>query len=303
MFLLAANDPTDHVKDVILWQLEGWPPITMHMVTIIFVAILFVVAMMMVAKAVATGPESLGNERYITKGKFNQLIESIIIYLRDEMLEPVLGKETARRYLPHLMTIFFFVLFNNIFGLLPILAIIHIAGGHTTYIGGTATANIMVTGALAFIAFLLIEIHGFKELGFAGWVAHLTGGLHKEAWYIWPVMIVVVVVEFFGHFIKPAALAIRLFANMVAGHTLMAVLLGFGATAAAGGMGVFGVGAISLVAGIAAVLVTFLELFVSFLQAFIFMFLTAVFMSLLSHPDEEHEHEHDAEPVLEAAAE
>ena len=84
------------------------------------------------------------------------------------------------------------------------------------------------------------------------------------------------------------ALAIRLFANMVAGHTLMAVLLGFGAAAATGGSGALGIGAISLVSGMAAVLVTFLELFVAFLQAFIFMFLTAVFISLLSHHEQEH---------------
>ena len=300
IYLLAANDPTDHVKDVILWQPEGWPPlITMHMVTIVVVAIIFVLAMMKVAKAVATGPESEGNERYITKGRFNQMIEAMVIYLRDEMLEPVLGKKHTKRYLPYLMTVFFFILFNNLIGLIPILDIIHLFGGHNTWIGGTATANIMVTGALAFLSLLLIQIHAFRELGIIGWIKHQTGGLHEEAWYIWPVMIIVVPVELLGHLIKPVALSIRLFANMVAGHTLMAVLLGFGAVAAKAGSGTLAIGAIAAISGIAAVMVTFLELFVSFLQAFIFMFLTAVFMSLLSHHDEDHEHEE--EPALEAA--
>ena len=103
--------------------------------------------------------------------------------------------------------------------------------------------------------------------------------------------------EIAGHFIKPTTLAIRLFANMVAGHTLMAVLTGFGLAAAQGGMGAFGIGTISLVSGFAAILVTFLELFVSFLQAFIFMFLTAVFISLMSHHDEAGHGEAEGTPV------
>ena len=137
-------------------------------------------------------------------------------------------------------------------------------------------------------------------MGIKGWLKHLTGGLLKEKWYIWPVLIMVVPVELVGHLIKPMALAIRLFANMVAGHTLMAVLLGFGATAAKGGSGAFGIGAITLVSGVAAVLITFLELFVGFLQAFIFMFLTAVFISMMSHHEEEHESS-SAEAQLEPA--
>ncbi len=306
MYLFAADDPTNHVKDVVLWQPEGWPPlITMHMVTIVVVTIIFVLAMMKVAKAVATGPESEGNERYITKGRFSQMIEAMVIYLRDEMLEPVLGEKHTKRYLPYLMTVFFFVLFNNLFGLLPILDIIHLTHldqklfkGNTP-IGGTATANIMVTAALAFLSLILIQIHALRELGIIGWLKHQTGGLHEEAWYIWPVMLIVVPVELLGHLIKPVALSIRLFANMVAGHTLMAVLLGFGAVAAKAGSGTLGISAIAAISGVAAVMVTFLELFVAFLQAFIFMFLTAVFMSLLSHHDEDHEH--SEEPVLEAA--
>jgi F-type H+-transporting ATPase subunit a len=149
----------------------------------------------------------------------------------------------------------------------------------------------MVTGALAFVAFISIEIHGFKELGIKGWLLHCTGGLVPGPIYLLPVALLVFVVELAGHFIKPDALAIRLFANMVAGHTLMAVLLGFGAMAAKGGMSPVGWGSITLVSGIAAVAITFLELFVAFLQAFIFMFLTAVFISLLSHHEEHAEHE------------
>ncbi len=295
LMTLAAADPLDHVTDLVLLRIDGTPVLTMHMLTIILVAVLFVLAMIAAARSIATGPESEGNERYITKGKFSQLIETLVVYLRDEMLVPVLGKEHTRRYLPYLLSLFFFILFNNLFGLMPLLDVMHLFGVHEPWLGGTATANIMVTGALAFLSFILIQFHGFRELGFKGWVEHQTGGLIHEPWFIWPVMLVVVPVELAGQFIKPTALAIRLFANMVAGHTLMAVLTGFGLAAAEGGMGGLGIGAISVISGIAAVLITFLEVFVAFLQAFIFMFLTAVFVSLMSHHGEEHEDEHEHE--------
>ena len=92
---------------------------------------------------------------------------------------------------------------------------------------------------------------------------------------------VIFVVELAGVFIKPVALAIRLFANMVGGHVLLATLLLLGSTFMDEGSSPGVVAGVSVVSGIAAVLITFLELFVAFLQAFIFMFLTAVFISLI----------------------
>ncbi len=292
MFLLASDDPTTHVRDVILLKIGDFPILTMHMVTLIAVAGVFVWVMTRAASAIATGPESQGNDRYLTRGRVAQLIETMVIYLRDEMLVPVLGRTHTARYLPYLMTLFFFVLFQNLFGLIPVTDILHLAGVHNTPIGGTATANIMVTGALAVLSFLMIEVHAFREQGVKGWIIHNFGGLVPGPWYLFPIALLVFMVELTGHLIKPVALAIRLFANMFAGHTLMAVLLSFGVMAGKAGMGTLGITSISLVSGGAAVMVMFLELFVAFLQAFIFMFLTAVFISLLSHHDEAHEHEH-----------
>jgi len=292
MFLLASDDPTSHVRDVILLKIGDFPILTMHMVTLIAVAGFFVWVMTRAAEAIATGPESEGNDRYLTRGRVAQLIETMVIYLRDEMLVPVLGRTHTARYLPYLMTLFFFVLFQNLFGLIPIADILHLAGVHNTAIGGTATANLAVTGALAVLSFILIEVHAFREQGVKGWIIHNFGGLVPGPWYLFPIALLVFVVELTGHLIKPVALAIRLFANMFAGHTLMAVLLSFGVMAGKAGMGTLGITSISLVSGAAAVLVMFLELFVAFLQAFIFMFLTAVFISLLSHHDEASEHEH-----------
>ncbi len=302
MFLLATDDPTTHVRDLILFKSGETPILTMHMVTIIGVAALFVAVMMVAARSIGTGPESQGNDRYLTKGRIGQLIEAMIVYLRDEMLLPVLGEKHTRRYLPYLMTLFFFILFQNVFGLLPLLDILHLSGVEEPWFGGTATANIMVTGALALISFVAIELHAVRELGIKGWLLHNCGGLVPGPIYLFPIALLVFVVELAGHLIKPMALAIRLFANMVAGHTLMAVLLGFGLAAAKGGAGWLGIGSIAAISGLAAVAITFLELFVAFLQAFIFMFLTAVFIILFSHHDEEHEHdEKKAEPALEPA--
>ncbi len=299
MFLLASDDPTTHVRDVILLKIGDFPILTMHMVTLIAVAGVFVWVMTRAAAAIATGPESEGNDRYLTRGRIAQLIETMVIYLRDEMLLPVLGRAHTARYLPYLLTLFFFVLFQNLFGLIPVADILHLAGVHNTPIGGTATANIMVTGALAVLSFLMIEVHAFREQGVKGWLIHNFGGLVPGPIYLFPIALLVFTVELTGHFIKPVALAIRLFANMFAGHTLMAVLLSFGVMAAKAGMGTLGITSISLISGGAAVLVMFLELFVAFLQAFIFMFLTAVFISLLSHHDEDHEHEHkESQPAV-----
>ena len=308
MLLLAADNPTDHVTDLpLLVTAGGTPLLTMHMITMLAVAGACVLVMMKVANAIATGPESEGNERYITKGRLAQLVEAIIVYLRDEMLIPVLGEKHTKQYLPYLLTLFFFVLFQNLFGLVPVVDILHLFGVHETWFGGIATANIAVTGALAVLSFLLIELHGFRELGLKGWLLHNCGGLVPGPVYLYPIALLVFFVELVGHLVKPAALALRLFANMFAGHTLMAVLVGFGAMAAKGGLSWLGIGAISAISGVAAVMITFLELFVAFLQAFIFMFLTAVFISLMSHHDEEHEDEQresktEAEPEVQPAA-
>jgi F-type H+-transporting ATPase subunit a len=291
MLLLASDNPLDHVTDLVLVGTKEHPIITMHTITLLLVTAVFVLAMVYVARAIATGPASQGNERYLTRGRFAQMIEAMIVYLRDEMLTPVLGEHDTRRYLPFLMTVFFFVLFNNLFGMLPVGPIMELVGIEKTWIGGTATANLMVTGALAFISFFVIEMHAFKQLGFKGWLLHNCGGLVPGPKGLYLIVPIVFAVELAGHFIKPAALAIRLFANMVAGHTLMAVLLGFGVAAKTAGMSALGWGSITLVSGTAAVAITFLELFVAFLQAFIFMFLTAVFISLLSHHEEHEEQE------------
>jgi F-type H+-transporting ATPase subunit a len=290
-----------HVLDKELIDVGIIGTVSMQVVTMIIGSILLLLIMPRVAKRISTGSSSQGNERYITKGRLSQLVEVICLYLRDAMLVPVMGEKDTRKYFPFLMTMFFFILMMNLLGLIPLPDIQNIIGkfgwgnDHFAVIGGTPTSNINITVGLAAISFVVIQIHSFRELGVLGFLEHMTCGLTKGPWFLWLVVPVIFVVELAGLFIKPGALAIRLFANMVGGHVLLATLLLFGAdfyeVLPFGGLA-----GVTIVSGIAAILITFLEVFVAFLQAFIFMFLTAVFISLMSHHDEEHEsHEsHDA---------
>lgn len=308
----ADPQPLDHVTDTIFrartkeqvpdgikWVTNDWPlnktgmlpTFTLHMGTLLVASALTLITMWWVSKRMQTTGSSDPHRKYLPKGRLSQIVESVIVYLRDEMIVPILGEQNSRRYLPFLLTVFFFIWFNNLFGLLPLLDFQHLLGGlgwhdyHWAIIGGTATGNIAVTAALATIAFVVIQAHGFRELGVIGWINHLRC---DAPWYAAPL---IMLVEFAGLFIKPAALAIRLFANMLAGHVLMATVMLFGFMALSAGLGWFVGGAVGVVSGVFATALYFLELFVATLQAFVFMFLVAVFMSLMNHHDE-HEDEH-----------
>lgn len=321
MALLGSGiNPLGHVLDVdlvggprpVFRGTEQWgdyvgltnqPLVTMHMITLILAALLLWWALTSAARAIATGPKSEGNDRYRTCSRFGQLIEVIVIYLSEKAIRPVLGKD-ANRYLPFLLTLFFFILVCNLLGLFPFVDLQHISdvlfdvdlGGESAMdwavFGGTVTSNLAVTAGLAALAFIVIQVHGFRELGIGGWLKHLSGGAPM---YLLPIM---VPVELMSLLIKPAALAIRLFANMVAGHTLMATLSLFGymAYSSLGWAGVIGISIPSILFALA---ISFLEIFVAFLQAFIFMFLTTVFIGQLSHHDEDDEKETGTEHALE----
>jgi F-type H+-transporting ATPase subunit a len=288
MFVLAADNPLEHVVDVMLVPTgEGTGPfstlLSMHMLTMLLVCILLVVTMMSVAKSMRVGQSADGAGRYITKGRFAQAIEAVCVYLRNEIVRPQLGDATDK-FIGYLWTLFFFILFSNLLGLIPILDVQHLLGIHWTPIGGAITSNIAVTSALALIAFAIFQYNGIRRLGIATYLKHYTAGAPV---FLWPLMIPV---EILGTFIKPFALAVRLFANMVAGHTLIATLMMF-TKMGLDGVGLLGGGAISIASFAAALPLMFLEILVAFIQAFIFMLLTAVFIAQLMP----HEHEHDDE--------
>ncbi len=313
--ILASDDPIQHIVDKSIFD----SPLMLSMVTLVVGAALVCWLLGRAAKAISTGPESMGNRRFLPSTKFGATIEVIVLYLRNDMLVPVMGERLTAKYLGFLLTLFFFILILNIIGLIPFVeiqdAMYYFAGKHfdikdhqtAAIFGGAATASISVTAGLACITFVVVQTQGLKELGLKGWLEHLCGGseLVHGAWFLWAVIPIIFVVEFFGLFVKPAALAIRLFANMVAGHTLLLTVTMFGAMAMKAGLGTFAVGGITVVSGIGAIIITFLEVFVALLQAFIFMFLSAVFISLMAHEEHadhaDHADDHGHAPHAEGA--
>jgi len=193
---------------------------------------------------------------------FANAVEAIILYFRDEVVRRNIG-HGADRFTPLILTLFFFILTMNLLGLVPW--------------GATATGNLSVTAALALVALVVIEVSGFAELGPRGYartIFYKPEGLNPVMGGV--MLLVMTPVEFLGKLAKPFALAIRLFANMTAGHTILLALLGliliFG-----GNLGVAG-GSIVM-----STLLMLLEIFVAFLQAYIFAMLTAVFIGLIRH--------------------
>ena len=193
-------------------------------------------------------------------------MEALVIYFRDEVVRRNIG-HGADAYTGYILTLFFFILFMNLLGLMPF--------------GSTATGNFMVTGALALMTFVVVEISGMRTLGFKGYmrtIFYAPPGLPPSGQAA--LLVILTPGEFLGKLTKPFALMIRLFANMMAGHTLVLSLLGF----------IFlfsGIGAAKwLVAGgsvLIVIAIMALEVFVAFLQAYIFAMLSAVFIGLIRH--------------------
>ena len=204
------------------------------------------------------------------KGAWYGIGESIILFVRDEMVYAVMGKQNGRPLVPFFLTLFCFILFLNLFGLVP--DVFH------TGVLGTATANLAVTGGLALASLVAIHAMGIAH---HGPVKHWKNFIPHVPLALVPLM---AVVEFAGIVVKPAALTIRLFANLTAGHLVVLGLFGLAyfTSAAMGGALGNAMGALPLVMAIA---IYGLELFVAFVQAYIFTYLTIVFVGASVHPE------------------
>ncbi len=243
-----SSQMISHVTlDSELWKfhlggLEVNMSITRHVLMMMIAAGLLIVLGIFGRRKLALVPKGLAN-----------VLEAFVLFIRDEIAVPNMGKKFGLGFTPYLCSTFFFILACNLLGLIPY--------------GSTATGNVSVTAALAFMSFLVIQYAGMRKMGFFGYFGHLVP--HGVPWWLSPVM---VVVELMGIFAKPFALCIRLFANMVAGHVVILSLIGLVFV-----MSVW-VFPLSVAFG---VFMYFLELFVAFLQAYVFTMLTAVFIGLL----------------------
>jgi F-type H+-transporting ATPase subunit a len=205
----------------------------------------------------------------LPKGGWWNAFESLLTFVRNEIARPNLGEHDADKYVPYLWTLFLFLLFCNLLGMFPFM--------------GSPTASIWVTGALACISFLMLHGAAIVKMGPIHYVQSLWP--HIEVPYVgWFFSLAIFSIELVSTFIKSGVLAVRLFANMFAGHMVLAVILIFIYSAAQAGNG-FLLGGVSVASVLGVVALSLLELFVAFLQAYIFVFLTALFMGMALHPE------------------
>jgi F-type H+-transporting ATPase subunit a len=193
-------------------------------------------------------------------------VETLVVFFRDDVVRTNIG-HGADAYTPYVLTVFFFILVNNLLGLVPFM--------------GSATGNLAVTAALALLTFILVEVSGMRALGprgYLGTIFYAPRGLNPIATGL--MLIIMTPVEFLGKLTKPFALAIRLFANMTAGHTLILSLIGMIFVFSNLTVGRWGIAGASVAMSSA---IMILEVFVAFLQAYIFAMLTAVFIGLIRH--------------------
>ena len=268
-----GDSPLSHVIDhptmEIPWYPESWViglpnwggvQVTRFMVTELIAAILVVLIVIPLARHVS--------RQHITRGGFFNAFEAILLFIRDAVARPAIGGHGADAYLPYLWTVFFFVLFNNLLGLIPGLA--------------SATGNINVTATLALMTFATVVLSGMKELGVAGFWLGIVPHMDVPGWLkpaLWSLMFLI---EIIGLFIKHIVLAVRLFANMLAGHIVLAVILSFIIMAKDSGTPLWA--SVTTASVIGMIALSLLELFVAFLQAYIFTFLSALFIGSAVHP-------------------
>ncbi|MCF8223671.1 MAG: F0F1 ATP synthase subunit A [Bacteroidales bacterium] len=182
-------------------------------------------------------------------------LEPIVLFVRDDIALPNIGEEKYGRFMPYLLTVFFFILFNNLLGLIPV-----IPGG------SNVTGNIAVTFTLAFFSMVMINVNGSK----AYWKDIFnTPGV--PWWLKFPIPLMPVV-ELIGVIAKPFALMIRLFANITAGHIVVLSLVAL--------IFIFDSLAVAPLSIFMVIFMDILELLVAFIQAYVFTLLTALFVGL-----------------------
>jgi F-type H+-transporting ATPase subunit a len=235
--------------------------ITKHVVFLALAA--FLVAVVLILAARDAKKEHEAGAARGPKGAAN-VVEAFILYLRDEVALRNIG-HGGEKFVPYIVAVFFFILFSNLLGLLPW--------------GASPTGNISVTAALAIMTFLVVEISGMRALGFKGYaktIFYAPEGM-SLAMKI-PMLLIMTPVEFLGKLTKPFALAIRLYANMTAGHAVVLALTGL--LVMAGMANRLFVAPAPLIMAVA---IMILEIFVAFLQAYIFAMLSSVFIGLIRH--------------------
>lgn len=222
--------------------------ITRHVIFMMLAAIILILIFRKVANSY--------KDNRVPKGLSN-FMETMIVFVRDDVVKPAIGKG-YEKFMPFLLTIFFFILTCNFLGLIPF--------------GATATSNISITAGLAILSFLVTQIGGIAKNGFFGYFKGLIPG-GVPGWLL-PLMMVV---ELLGLVTKPFALAVRLFANLTAGHVVILSLIGL--------IFILNTIYVSPVSVAFALFIYLLEILVALIQAYIFTMLSSLFIGMAVHQD------------------
>lgn len=257
--------------------------LTKFMVLQVVAAVIVLLVFRGLAKRIRSGQPATG--------RFWNFWESIALFIRDEVVRPTIGDHDphhhedhhgnvhfdghekisaahpADQYLPFIWSCFFYILICNLLGAVPWL--------------GSATGNLNVTGVLAGSAFVATVFFGFRAMGPSGFFHNMMPDTGLPGAFGSVLTLGIFAIEIFGFFIKHSVLAVRLFANIMGGHTVIAVILGFIAQASHSGFAIWGLVTVGSIVG--QLFIGCLELFVAFLQAYVFAFLATIFIAGAVH--------------------
>ncbi len=284
---MFAHEPTPHghvmdtdrwtffeylFSDTVEWELPSVRvfghdlQLTKFMILELVAALLIVVIYLPIARRARKGD--------LPRGRWWNAFETLLTFVRNEIARPNLGghhhEEEADKFVPFLWTLFLFILFCNLLGMFPFL--------------GSPTASIYATGGLALVAFAMMHGAAVAKMGPVHYLVSLWP--HIDVPYVgWFFSGMIFTIELFGTVIKAGVLAIRLFANMFAGHMVLATILLFIYQAGVYGSSVGLWGTVTFGSVLAVTALSLLEIFVAFLQAYVFTFLTALFMGMALNPE------------------
>jgi F-type H+-transporting ATPase subunit a len=232
------------------WDFSITKTVAGVMVASLLIIVLFVRVARAARKSSGSAPTGIHN-----------LIEPVVIFIRDEIAYPAIGEDKSARFMPFLLTIFFFILINNLLGLIPIFPF-----------GANVTGNISVTLVLAVFTFLVTNLSGNRHY----WKEIFNPDV--PWWMKFPIPLMPFV-EFSGLFTKPFVLMVRLFANMLAGHLIVTVFISliFIFSNVLGNAAGWGISPISV--GFA-IFIILLDVLVSFIQAYVFTLLSALYFGM-----------------------
>ncbi len=252
-----ASGNVDEASTKALWDLSITKNVASLLMSVVFLLLIFISIAKSYKRRAGQAPKGL-----------QSFLEPVILFVRDDIAKNSIGEKHYRKYVPYLLTLFFFIWINNLMGLIPIFPF-----------GANVTGNIATPLVLATITFLTVTF-------MANW--HYWRHMLAMPGIPVPVLVILTPIEIMGHFIRPAVLMVRLFANIMSGHIVLLVffclIFIFGQSSVAAGYGT------SVPALAFTVFINCLELLVGLLQAYVFTLLTSMYIGTAVAGGHDHHH-------------